>query len=186
MSQYKMVGTSTLLEQERRISAMINDERPLKETLEELCRAIEGQVGEGEEPMFCSVLLLDEAGEHLLHGAGPSLPDGYNDAIHGISIGDGVGSCGTAAFTGKPCFVADITTHPNWAAYKGLAYDTYGLAACWSVPIKSPDGRVVATFAVYHKVPKFPTLKERKLIDLATHIVAAAVNRANNLKAIAS
>ena len=39
MSQYKMVGSSTLLEQERRLSAMINDERPLKGLAWGLCHS---------------------------------------------------------------------------------------------------------------------------------------------------
>ena len=43
--------------------------------------------------MLCSVLLLDEDNKRLLHGAGPSLPDFYNEAINGLEIGPEVGSC---------------------------------------------------------------------------------------------
>ena len=166
---------STLLEGQKHVLEMINDDDffSLSEVLDEICRVVESQ----SEGMFCSVLLLDEAGEHLLHGGAASLPEDYCKAIDGISIREGVCSCGTAATTGKPCFVEDITTHPYWAAFKELAHDTHGLSACWSTPIRAYDGKVVATFAMYHNVPKKPTLKERKLIDFSQHLVAIAVNR---------
>ncbi len=162
-----------LLDGQKRVLASINEDRPLHEVLTQICHVVEEQ-GDG---LYASILLLDEAGERLLHGAAPSLPEGYNKAIHGITIGNGVGSCGTAAATGEPCIVDDIATHPNWAPFRALALDTHGLAACWSTPIRAYDGRVVATFAIYHKVPKKPTLKERKLIDFTSHLVAIAINR---------
>ncbi|HSD88619.1 MAG TPA: GAF domain-containing protein [Kofleriaceae bacterium] len=174
------VKAKALLDGQRRILEMVNEDRPLEDTLEELCKVVEAQ----SEGMLTSVLLLDEAGQHLLHGAAPSLPADYNKAIHGISIGNGVGSCGTAAATGEPCVVEDIATHPNWAAFKGLAHETFGLAACWSTPVRAYDGRVVATFAIYHRVPKKPTLAERKLIDFSTHLVAIAVNRRDEIAAL--
>lgn len=165
--------SKALLDGQKRILELINEDQPLERILEEVCHVVEAQ----SPGMLCSVLLLDDKGERLLHGAAPSLPGGYNKAIHGISIGNGVGSCGTAAATGQPCIVEDIGTHPNWAPFKALALDTHGLAACWSTPIKAYDGRVVATFAIYHRTPKKPTLQERKLIDFSAHLVAIAVNR---------
>src|SRR5437868_2664476 len=49
--------------------------------------------------VLCSVLLLDAARGTLHHGAAPSLPAFYSQAIDGLGIGVGVGSCGTAAAT---------------------------------------------------------------------------------------
>lgn len=166
-----------LLDGQKRVLSYINEDRPLPEILEEVCHVVEAQ----SEGMLASVLLLDEKGERLLHGAAPSLPEAYCKAIHGISIGEGVGSCGTAAATGEPCIVEDISVHPYWAPFKGLAHDTHGLGACWSTPIKAYDGRVLATFAIYHRTAKKPTLNERKLIDFSAHLVAIAVNRRNEM-----
>ena len=59
-----------------------------------------------------SVLLMDEEERHLLHGAAPSLPVEYNQAIHGAPIGPRAGSCGTAAFLGEEVVVSDITSDP--------------------------------------------------------------------------
>ena len=78
-----------------------------------------------------------EEEKHLLYGAAPSLPEFYNEAINGAEIGFGVGSCGTAAFTGKRVIVADIATHPYWTAYAKLA-ESARLGACWSEPQRSP------------------------------------------------
>jgi GAF domain-containing protein len=164
----------SLLDGQKRILSMINEDRPLSETLDAICRLIDGQ----QEGILSSVLLLDDQGEHLLHGAAPHLPEAYCQAIHGLAIGFGEGSCGTAAASGKQVIVEDIATHPYWARYKALAYDTHGLAACWSTPIHDYDGKVIATFAIYHKSPKSPTLSERKLIDFTTHLVSMAANRA--------
>jgi GAF domain-containing protein len=171
--ELKRNKTRTLLEGQTRILALINEDRPLSETLAAICRLIEGQ----SEGLLCSVLLLDDAGEHLLHGAAPSLPTDYCEAINGISIGDGIGSCGTAAFTGQPCMVEDLSVHPNWAAFRALAFERHGLRACWSTPIRSYEGRVVATFAMYYRTPRSPMLEERKLIDFTAHLVAIAINR---------
>ena len=169
--------TRDLLAAQGNVLGMINEDRPLPEVLEAICHLVEGQI----DGVLASVLLLDEAGEHLLHGAAPSLPPDYCRAIHGTRIGEGMGSCGTAAATGHPVVVEDIATHPYWAAWKGLAYDTHGLAACWSTPIRSYDRRVVATFAMYYRVPKTPTDHDRKLADLCGTLVAVAVNRAAEL-----
>ena len=166
--------TEALLDGQKRILGLINEDRPLAETLDAICCLVDAQ----QEGMFSSVLLLDETGEHLLHGAAPHLPKAYCEAIHGISIGEGVGSCGTAAARGEPVIVEDIGTHPYWAPFKSLAHDTHGLAACWSTPIRAYDGQVLATFAIYHNRPKAPTLSERKLIDFTAHLVSMAVNRA--------
>src|SRR5579872_738970 len=87
----------SLLDGQKRILTMINEDRPLAETLDAICRLIDAQ----QEGMLSSVLLLDDQGEHLLHGAAPHLPVAYSEAIHGLGIGDGIGSCGTAAARGE-------------------------------------------------------------------------------------
>ena len=52
---------------------------PLSEILERLVLLIEAQ----SPGMLCSVLLLSEDGEHVRHGAAPSLPPEYVKAIDG-------------------------------------------------------------------------------------------------------
>ncbi|HET6403954.1 MAG TPA: ATP-binding protein [Candidatus Thermoplasmatota archaeon] len=140
---------------------------PLAETLERIVKAVEAEAS----GMRASILLLE--GDTLLHGAAPSLPAAYNDAIHGLKIGPGVGSCGTAAYTGAPCVVEDIQAHPYWAPFRELA-GAHGLRACWSTPILGRGG-VIGTFAVYYGEVRAPTATEERLIGEATHLASIAI-----------
>ncbi|SHK29003.1 PAS domain S-box-containing protein/diguanylate cyclase (GGDEF) domain-containing protein [Marinobacter antarcticus] len=125
---------------------------------------------------MCSILLMDDEGKHLLKGAAPSLPDFFNEAINGVEIGIGVGSCGTAAFLGKRVFVEEIATHPYWENYKELAADA-GLASCWSEPIHSVPGKILGTFAIYRQEPGAPDKHEIALIESAANLVGIAIER---------
>ena len=126
--------------------------------------------------MLCSILLLDSEGHHLEKGVAPSLPDFYNAALDGIEIGVGVGSCGTAAFTGERVIVADITTHPYWTPYKDLAASA-GLGSCWSQPIRGATGQVLGTFAIYHRGPHAPTQADIALIEQTASLTSIAIER---------
>ena len=158
---------------QERIAEMIASSAPLRETLEELVRTVEGMTPSG---MIASILILDEEGRHLLHGAGPSLPDSYNAAINGIAIGPEVGSCGTAAFHDKTVSVFDIANNPLWANFKDLALQC-GLRACWSTPIHGSDGRVLGTFANYYRFVRDPSPVDRELTGMITRTAAAAIEQ---------
>lgn len=152
---------------------------PLPEILEAIVLGIE----RNNPGMLCSILLLDQEGKHLLTGAAPSLPDFYNTAIHGVEIGVGVGSCGTAAFTRKRVIVEDIQNHPYWAPYKALASEA-GLGACWSEPIYSLSGKVLGTFAVYHHDAHRPSEANISLIEQAAQLTSIAIERTLAAKAL--
>ena len=124
--------------------------------------------------MLCSVLLLDDEGKHLLNGVAPNLPAFYNEAVNGIEIGLGVGSCGTAAFTNERVIVEDITSHPYWTPYKELASKAK-LGACWSEPIRSTQGKVLGTFAIYHHEINKPTEANIALIEQAASLASIAI-----------
>jgi len=62
---------------ESRILEMIARDAPLEEILESLVRVVEAQFA----GLLCSVLLLDDDGQHVRHGAAPSLPKAYTKAI---------------------------------------------------------------------------------------------------------
>jgi PAS domain S-box-containing protein len=82
----------------------------LPAVLERLARFVE----EHAAGVLASILLLDPDGLHLRHGAAPSLPAAYCEAIDGVAIGPSVGSCGTAAYRRERVWVADIATDPLW------------------------------------------------------------------------
>jgi len=143
---------------------------PLTEILEKLVLLIEAQ----SPGMLCSVLLLSEDGDHVRHGAAPSLPKEYVAAIDGGQIGPKNGSCGTAMYRGEPVVVADIAADPLWDDYRELALG-HGLRACWSTPILSGRGKVLGSFAMYYKEPHTPTGDEADLTEVATRIAGLAI-----------
>lgn len=124
--------------------------------------------------LISSILLLSPDGKRLSHGAGPNLPQPYRDAIDGTEIGPRAGSCGTAAFFGRPVYVTDIATDPLWAEYRHLALP-HDLRSCWSTPIRDSQGSVIGTFAIYHRTRSGPTRNEIEAIDMITGHVAQAI-----------
>lgn len=121
-----------------------------------------------------SVLLLDEDGKHLRRGAVKGLPEFFSQAVDGVEIGDGVGSCGTAAFRGERVIVENIAVDPLWEKYRDLASQA-NLGACWSEPIRASDGRVLGTFAVYFSRPSPFDADSDKLLRSAANMAALAI-----------
>lgn len=148
-------------------------DKSLPDLLSMLILAVEE---EAQAEVLGSILLLDEDRKRLLHGAGPSLPSPYNDAIHGIEIGPEVGSCGTAAFSRQAVFVSDVRIDPKWAAFRDLAIE-HGLLACWSIPIISSGGDVLGTFAMYHRQPREPLAADIELVDFVIRTATVIIER---------
>jgi len=146
---------------------------PVAEALDAIARAAEAQSAEG---LICSILMLDEAGERLLHGAAPSLPEAYNRMIDGAAIGPSTGSCGTAAFQRRPVFVTDIAADPLWEDWKGLAA-AHGLGACCSTPVFSSEGALLGTVAMYYRRPHQPGAHDIELIQSATHLAGIVLEK---------
>lgn len=142
----------------------------LKQVLEQVVQGIEKH----KPRSMGSILLLDEAGQRLHCGAAPSLHPAYNHAIEGLQIGDGVGSCGTAAYRQERVIVEDIQRHPFWAPFKELA-GSYNLASCWSEPIFGKKGRILGTFAIYHSRPCAPTSSDLEMIQKIAALVGLVV-----------
>jgi diguanylate cyclase (GGDEF)-like protein/PAS domain S-box-containing protein len=145
-------------------------------TLQDTLEAIVLGVEQFNPEMLCSILLIDAEGKHLRNIAAPSLPTFYNAAIDGIEVGMGVGCCGTVAFTGELVIAEDIATHPYWEGYRELAANS-GLAACWSQPILAPNGKVLGTFAIYHRSPTTPMQSDIKLIEQSANLASIAIER---------
>jgi PAS domain S-box-containing protein len=175
-------GTATDIEDRKRTEVLLTGEKRLLEMiargdslaliLDAFCRLFE-ELSSGS---LTSILLLEPNTNRLRHGAAPSLPTNYTEAIDGLVIGPSVGSCGTAAYRAEPVIVSDIDTDPLWADYHDLAL-AHGLRACWSRPIVSSDRRVLGTFATYYREPRSPTQQEHSVIEQITHLASIAVER---------
>ena len=164
--------TEALLAGEKRLFEMITRGDSLALILDVLCRIVEELSGGS----LASILLLDPHGNRLRHGAAPSLPKSYLEAIDGIAIGPSAGSCGTAAYLVQQVVVSDIATDPLWADYRNLSL-AHGLRACWSVPVLSSAGGVLGTFAIYYREPRSPSREDLEIVERATHLARLTIER---------
>jgi PAS domain S-box-containing protein len=158
------------LDGDKQILEMVAKGAALPDILDSLCRIVEQQAS----GVLASVLLLD--GTRLRHGGSPSLPKAYTDAIDGAVIGPCAGSCGTAAYHGRQVIVEDIASDPLWADYRALALP-HSLRACWSTPVFSSRGNVIATFAMYYREPRTPSQRDQDVIEQITHLAGVAIER---------
>jgi PAS domain S-box-containing protein len=160
-----------LLAAQKRALELIASGGPLEAVLETLVRAFEERSIYGA---LASVLLLDDDGVHLRHGAAPSLPEAYNRAIDRVAIGPAAGSCGTAAFRREAVIASDIASDPLWRDFRELAL-RHGLRSCWSVPILARDDQVLGTYAIYYREPRAPSAEDLQVLSVLARTAAIAV-----------
>lgn len=168
----KRVETSKLLAAQQDIIEKIALGERLDITLNTICLKIESIINSPN--VRSSILLLN--GSILRHGAAPKLAKAYCDAIDGVEIGDGIGSCGTAAFLNQQVIVTDIESDPLWANFKFLALE-HNLRSCWSTPIISSHNRVLGTFAIYSTKVATPDEEFLDLINHFTHLSSLAIEK---------
>ncbi len=182
LADQEMGWAVSLMEGQNQILEQIAQGQPLQTTLGSLATVIESH---SDQDLACSFLLFDAAERRLRHGAAPSLPKAYCEAVDGISIGPEVGSCGTAVHFVASVIVEDIATDPLWAAFRELALQ-FGLRSCWSTPVMDSSGQVLATFAMYHPFPYRPTPRDRELVMKATYLAQIAIQRQRTETALKS
>ena len=152
----------------------ITSDDPLPELLAFIALTVEKESPEA----LCSILLVDEEDLYLTVGAAPSLPNEYNSVVSRVRIGEGVGSCGTAAFRRERVVVEDINTHPFWEGF--IPAQKAGLQSCWSEPIFSSSTKLLGTFAIYHRTPAAPGEEEIRRIQQAAAFAAIAIERSRD------
>ena len=168
------VESEAVDELQREVLESIALGRPLRSVLDLLCRRVETLAPE----VACSVLLVEKNGT-VTPIAGPSLPPGYVDALHGAPIGPRAGSCGTAAWRREAVEVTDIATDPLWADYRALL-PLLDKAACWSTPIIAGNGDVVATFALYYRRPGSAPPFHRRMVEACVPLCRVALQHEAN------
>jgi PAS domain S-box-containing protein len=150
----------------------LSEDAPLAEVLMPLVVCVE----QLHPDFLSSIMLLDITGQHLYSIPVPSLSPDYLAAVDGILVGEGCGSCGTAAARGETVIVEDVRDHPYWVPYRDLAQQA-GLVACWSEPILDSSGKVLGTFGIYRRVPGAPSALEMALVRQASHLAAIVIER---------
>ncbi|HEX5229299.1 MAG TPA: response regulator [Bryobacteraceae bacterium] len=168
----KVERSSRVIEEERRVLELIAKGASLKQVLNALTGAIERIALD----CYCTVLLLDDDRKHLLEGSGGSLPPAYMQAVNGLEIGPEVGACGSAAYNNETTIIEDIANDRRFAAARDFIL-SFGLRACWSVPIRDSKQRVLGTFAMYHKRPAKPDERDLRVVEAGAHLAGNAIER---------
>ncbi len=151
----------------------------LPDILEALVNSVEAQ----NPGMICSILLVDKCGQHLITGAAPSLPEFYNSALNGMKITPAAGPCRATAYSGKRMIAENIRAHANKDPCLELANQA-GLASCWSEPIISSYGKVLGTFAIYHRETRSPGEEDIKLIEQAANLAGIVIEKITDAQAL--
>jgi two-component system, sensor histidine kinase and response regulator len=170
--QEKLERSSRLIEEERQVLQLIAKGCSLKEVLNALTAAIERMAPE----CYCTVLLLDDEGKQLWEGSGGSLPAAYMQGVNGLEIGPEVGACGSAAYRNETTIVEDIANDHRFGAARDFVL-SFGLRACWSVPIRDSKQKVLGTFAMYHKHPAKPHDRDLRVVEAGAHLAGNAIER---------
>ena len=145
---------------------------PLREILLYITQAVEAQ---SDGQAVASILLLDHEGR-LRNAASPSLPGNYLDAIDGLKADVNVGTCCSAAASGKVVVTPDIESDPAWEGLAELPI-ALGLVAAWSTPIIARDGRVLGTFGTYFRERRGPTEMEKQTVEILAHTAALTIEQ---------
>lgn len=87
------------------------------------------------------------------------------------TISDPDGSAAISSLlTGENYIIGDINEDKTWQKYSAQI-KTAGFTACWCVPIKKSDGKVVGSFTSYFKMIKFPLPYHINLLQRAASLL---------------
>jgi diguanylate cyclase (GGDEF)-like protein len=145
---------------------------PLRDVLVEVLESVERY----DPSVKATLLMLDPTSRTLHSGLGPSLPPEYLAGIDGVVIGPNVGTCGAAAWSGQLTLTPNIAEDPKWAPVRDKA-EAAGLAHCWSMPIKTPEGEVLGTLAFYGPRPRHPLPEDLVLLEDWARLAGIAIER---------
>jgi nitrogen-specific signal transduction histidine kinase len=159
----------------RALMEMIGSGRELPEVLGALCRFVELVA----EVRHCGVYLIDWRVAKFRDVAANSLPASFNGPLCGLPVRSETGPCATAACLKTQVIVENLETDPLWkgSVFCDLAV-AHELKSCWSTPIHSATGEVVAIFVILQRKPVAPTAPQQAVIGLGTQVASVAIARA--------
>lgn len=161
-------------EWQRRVLEAIATGVDLRDVLKTIARFHETQCPGVE----VAIHLIDDDGVTLRSACAPSMRPEFVEAMDEIVIGPHSANCGTAVYRREQVVSADIATDRLWNDYRALASEQ-GYRACWATPIRSPQGRVLGSLAMYIREARAPGAFELRTSATATQLAGIAVDRAH-------
>ncbi len=148
---------------------------PPDECLPLLCRLVEQQVPHS----MCTIMQPRDGRLSMTHAG--SLDGAGCARFPVLEPGPQAASCGTAYFTQEPAIVADVLSDPRWQNFGALAIK-YGIAACWSIPLRNPAGGLFGTFAISRTVAGPPSPAQLELIETSANLATLTFERAQAMR----
>jgi PAS domain S-box-containing protein len=167
---------------QREVLEMIATQAPLGSTLSAVTKIIE----ERFPGVLAMVSMPNAQGDRLMLEAGSSLPPGLREnwEINGIEISPTSICCGRTAFTNQAVITPDVSRDPHWEpARESLA--RYGLEACWSIPIRRSDGKVLGVLTCFLCQPQSPSPEHLEVAEVSAHLCGIAIERRRHETALA-
>ncbi|WP_372598333.1 EAL domain-containing protein [Amphritea sp.] len=168
-----------ILRLQQAIFAQVASNGDYLDTLNALCHMAEQLLPNS----VASIMLLDEQSGLLNVLVAPSVPQNGIDALQGLAPGPGSGSCGNAVMRNEPVFVRDTFNDPRWQDLRQLAND-FNLCACWSVPVRNNDGKVIGSFALSSFEHRSPSEFHTRLLDVGASMVNIVLTKQSQEQAL--
>ena len=159
-------------EAEREVLDRLTAGAPVPNVLEAVTQLIES-VDPGS---LCSVSILDESGTRFASVVAPGVPAPFREVLLGAEVGLGHGSCAASVYLSRPVLVADMSKDHYWNQNRAAALKS-GLAAAWSTPIKSTDGKTLGALGVFQHDIGLPDEQQAESIAHASKLAGIAIER---------
>lgn len=139
--------------------------------LDHVARLLES-AAKSESVLSITVMVLEQGTRKLRFVAAPSATD-----LLALEVvpGPAAGSCGTAAFSGRPVFVADTALDERWVSMRKFASE-YKIKSCWSLPVFG-EGELLGTVAISNPACGLPDPETRQILEMCAHLVGIALGR---------
>jgi diguanylate cyclase (GGDEF)-like protein/PAS domain S-box-containing protein len=170
------VFAGRLLEEENDILERVATGASLNDTLDAVCRMIDGHVRNG----VSTIWIVDDESEMLVPAAGPNAgPLPTLDPHHGRAGVDFAHGLPEHEIT-----VSDVHTGPEWEPWRQSAIES-GIAGSWNRAIRDTHERVYGLIITFRGDLRTPTDAEATVIELGSKLAAVAVHRARDADRLA-
>ena len=125
-----------------------------------------------------AVMLAARSGRVLEVAAAPTLSGLLAAAVGGLTIGERMPCCASAAARRTQVVAETVADDPQWADYWTLMAE-HGRRACWSTPILNSGGELLGTVDLYLGAPGRPDDFDQRVLAMATRIAGIGIERYN-------
>ena len=163
-----------LLAGKNRLLEMLAGDFPLEQILAGLCGLAESTI----DGASASVMLVDAGGTGFCGTAASRLPAAFADSAAQLPFRADCGPFAMSACLKQQVISPDVSQDQRWvdSSWSRLAA-VHEIRACWSTPIFSSQGRVLAVFSLHFRQTRSPGAQAQDYIEQFTHLASIAIQR---------